>query len=226
MTAITASSHQLEQEREGDLSLELVAVRYTGAKTLFAVTDHLGPQAQWPSRAPLNGGAKPEDNGPWKFALVPDAGLSHLEGRPDLDVLYPDQRERFAEVLLEQDSLPENVFGRGASRDMQDRVFDALGLGTRADAGPFREQLRDIAGIEEPADDDPDESTTQSLAEAYSRSELGDIAKELRADADDFNLRENPGKVDRAEFIAGFDRDDRAAAVDAALDDSEDGGEN
>jgi hypothetical protein len=109
---------------------------------------------------------------------------------------------------------------------MQDRVFGALGLGTRADEGPFREQLREIAGIEEPADDDPDESTTQSLAEAYSRSELGEIAKELRDDADDFNLRENPGKVDRAEYIAGFDRDDRAAAVDAALEDSDNGGDN
>jgi hypothetical protein len=161
------------------------------------------------------------------FALVPDSGLSHLEGRPDLEVLYPDQRERFAEVLLEQDTLPENVFGRGASRDMQDRVFDALGLGTRADAGPFRDQLRDIAGVDEPAEDDADESTVQSLAESYSRSELGDIATELRADADEFNLRENPGKTDRADFIAGFDRDERSAAVDAALgEDGESGGEN
>lgn len=222
MTAIVSAEDHHEREAAGETTLELVAVRYTGEQTLYDVEAHLVP-AGWPGSAPLDGGPTASADGSWNFALVPDEGLAALEGRPDLEVVYGDQRERFADILLGLSRLPENVFGRGADIELQRRVFDDLGLEPTAKGGPFEEQLRALTGAEasEEADEDPDPSPEEGVAGAlvdeYDRSELGDIAKELRSDPSEFNLRENATKTERAEFIAGFDRDERAAAVEAAL---------
>jgi len=216
MSSVAITKHQLDREADGETTLELVGVRYTGNKTMFPVSSHLEGQG-WPRAAPMSGGATAGDNGPWYFALMPDEGLGYLENRNDLEVVYGDQRERFAELLLEQRRLPNNVFGRGANRNLQDRVFDTLGLKPEMKAGPIRDQLRELAGIEADEDDDPEDDTDKSLVESlvdsYSRSELGEAAKALRKDADDFDLRQNSKKVERAEFIAGFESDDRAAAL-------------
>ncbi len=217
MSSITASSYDIEREEAGETTLELVAVRYTGSQTVWAAEAHLS-SAGWPSAAPLDGGPDAESDGSWKFALVPDEALGHLEGRPDIDVVYADQRERFAGLLLEQNRLPGNVFGRGADIDLQNRVFDALGLDSVAKAGPFEEQLRDIAGADEPAPEpEPEKSTVNKLVDTYDREQLKEVCKELREDASEFNLQTNASKTARAEYIAEFDKGERSAAVDAAL---------
>lgn len=216
MTSITTSQAQLDREEEGEITLELVAVRYVGSRSMFDVVNHLEPEG-WPKSTPLNGGANTGDVGPWYFALMPDDGLGYIENRDDLEIVYGDQREKFAELLLEQRRLPSNVFGRGADRNLQERVFDTLGLEPAAQAGPFVDQLRDIAGIDadeaDYEDDTEDQDLVETLVDTYSRGELGDAAKALRSDAEDFNLKENAGKRDRAEYIAGFDKDERAAAL-------------
>ena len=223
MSSVAITQHQLNREAEGETTLELIGVRYTGNKTMFPVSAHLESQG-WPRASPMSGGATAGDNGPWYFALMPDEGLGYLENRNDLEVVYADQQERFAEILLEARRLPGNVFGRGANRDLQDRVFDALGLKPEMKAGPIREQLQNLAGIDASEDDDPEDETDKSLVEtlvdSYTRSELGDAAKELRADSDEFDLRENSKKVDRAEFIAGFDADERNAALPDTTEDN------
>jgi len=222
MTSVAITQHQINRESEGETTLELVAVRYTGSKTMFPVSAHLEGQG-WPRAAPMSGGATAGDNGPWYFALMPDEGLGYLENRNDLEVVYGDQRERFAGILLEQRRLPNNVFGRGANRNLQDRVFDTLGLKPEMKAGPVRDQLRDLAGVEADDDADPEDETDKSLVETlvdgYARGELGEAAKALRSDADEFDLRENSGKVARAEFIAGFEADERSAALPEQEDD-------
>jgi len=152
MSSVAITQHQLDREAEGETTLELVAVRYTGPNSMFPVSAHLEAQG-WPRAAPMNGGATGGDNGPWYFALMPDEGLGYLENRNDLDVVYGTQREQFAEILLEQRRLPGNVFSRGANRSLQDRVFDTLGLKPQMDAGPIEDQLRDIAGVEATDDD-------------------------------------------------------------------------
>jgi len=213
MSSITLSKSQLESEQEGELTLELVAVRYTGNRSVFDVTSHLAA-ADWPKDTPLNG--RQDGPGPWYFAFTPDHGLGTLENRNDLDVVYGDQQERFAEILLEQRRLPSNAFGRAADSRIRERVFDALGLEDPVEGGPVKQQLIDLAGVE-PDDGDDDENEDQSLVETlvdtYSRNELGDAAKALRGDADEFDLRDNAGKRDRAEFIAGFGKDERAAVL-------------
>jgi len=74
-----------------------------------------------------------------------------------------------------------------------------------------------IAGVDA-AEDEPEDDVglAKEFVDEYSRSELGDICKELREDADEFNLQENQSKSSRAEFIAAADEDDRADAIAAA----------
>lgn len=227
MTSVTTAQSHIEQEQAGETALELIAVRYTGPRTLYDVEQHLA-QAGWPGSAPLDGGPTPDADGAWQFALMPDDGLPTLEGRQDLDVVYADQRERFASVLLGQSTLPENVFGRQANIDIQRRVTDALDLEPPGESGQsWSEQLQAIVASDDDAadvepDDSEDTSVVSEFIDAYTRNELGDICKALRADADEFNLTENAGKTPRAEFIASFDRQDRAAAVDDAIGDGGD----
>ena len=221
MSSITLSQNQLEQEQEGDLKLELVALRYTGSRSSFDVTSHLQP-AGWPKNTPLNGGAG-SDPGPWYFAFTPDHGLATLENRDDLEVVYSDQRERFAELLLEQRRLPTNVFGPGADNRLRERVYDALGIVDPVEGGPVKQQLRDLAGVEATDDgNDTDLTLVERLCDTYDRDELGAAAKELREDAEEFDLRDNAGKRDRAEYLAGFDDDER----NAALPDDGEGGDD
>lgn len=225
MTSIVASADDLDAEAAGETSLELVAVRYTGPRTLYDVEAHLVP-AGWPGSVAIDGGPTPAANGSWNLVLMPDSGLAALEGRPDLEVVYADQQAEFAQILLEETDLPENVFGRNADQELQQRVFDLLGLEPTAQGGPFEDQLRSLVGSDaepepEPEDEGPEDSLVAELANAYDRNTLGDIAKRLREDPSEFNLRENAKKTERAEYIATFDRQERAAAVDAVTGGSE-----
>lgn len=215
MASIVADQTHLDQAELGETTLELVAIRYTGNNSSLAVSNHLNNEGSWPSVSTLQGAA--DGPGPWKYALVPDDGLGHLENRPDVEVLYGTDRERFAEALLNERRLPQNAFGTKANSDLRERVFDMLGLKPEVKGGPIRDQLREIAGVDEDEDDGEDNTgLAQRLVDEYSRDELGDIAKELREDADEFDLRDNQTKTARAEFIASASEDDRQAAIDAA----------
>jgi hypothetical protein len=220
MTSIVADQNHIEDEQLGETTLELVAIRYTGPNTSLAVTNHLNNEGSWPSMATLQG--CDDGPGPWYYALVPDEGLAHLENRPDVDVLYATDRERFAKALLDERRLPENALGTRANPDLRERVFDALGLVPEREGGLLREQLREIAGVDAAEDDGEDDTgLEQQLLDEYDRGELGDICKELRADADEFNLQENQSKTARAEFVAAADKDQRAAAISAATADED-----
>ena len=205
---VVALQQHVDQERDGETALELVAVKYDGDSSSLAVGNALNAQGQWPGTTLLNQGV-------WYLALVPDEGVGYLEARDDLTVRY--DAESIAAAMLEKNYLPPNVFARGADRDLQDRVFDALGLVPAAEGGPIEDQLREVAGLDEDdveADDGQDR--VSGYVDGYSRSELGEAAKSLRADAEEFNLRENQSKHARAEFIASFDEDEAASALQAA----------
>lgn len=208
---VVALQEHVEQERDGETSLELVAVRYVGDNSALAVGNALNAQGRWPGTTSLNQGVA-------YLALVPDEGLGYLEARDDLEVYY--SPADIAAAMLEKNYLPPNVFGRGANRELQERVFDQLGLEPAAEAGPIEDQLRAIAGLDE-ADETAAEDTDRvaSYVDSYSRAELGDACKELRDDAEEFNLREHQGKHARAEFVASFDEEAAAAALQAATAD-------
>lgn len=229
MTSIVSAQADVDREAEGEATLELVAVRYVGKRTLYDVGSHLTPHG-WPGMAPLDGGPTPDAKGNWTFAVVPDEALDAIEGRPDLEIVYAvDQQAEFAQILQET-GLPDNAVGQGSDRDLQTRLFDALGLVSVVDGGPIGDQLHRIAEgkpavpdkpatepVPEPDPEPSDPVSVESELLAYDRNELGDICKELRGDPSEFNLRENAQKTERAAFIAGFDRQEREAAIEAAL---------
>jgi len=196
--SVIALQQNIEDEQSGEINnLELIALKYTGSKSSIAPRGALNTQGKWPGTAPLN-------HGNWYFALNPDEGLAYLEHREDLDLVYADHRKRFAEALLSQNRLPDNVFGRGADRDLQDRVFDALDLEEPMQAGPVEEQLRRIAGIDENEADDADtaEGRASTLVEEYTRDQLKSAVEEVREGADEFSLR-GAGVTEMAEYLAG-----------------------
>lgn len=212
--SVIALEHHLEKERNGEYPLELVAVQYDGPKSSLSVGNALTAQGGWPGTGILN-------NGVWYFALVPDDGrLAYLENRNDLNIVYPDDQERFAELLLDKPRLPSNVFDRGADRDLQERFFDALGLKPTVEGGPLREQLEAMApdGAVDADEDMTDQSRVKELAE-QPRDALKEAVKEVREDADEFSLR-GAGKTDMAEFLADQDAGEVNDALDGA--DSED----
>ena len=212
---VIALKQNLEQEAAGEIrGLELIALRYTGQHSSVATRGALASQGRWPGTAPLNAGI-------WYFALVPDEGLAYLENRDDLDIVYADDRERFAEALLSKDRLPDNVFGRGADPELRDRVYEALGLEDPVDGGRIPNQLRDIAGVdEEDADEDGDDSRAATLVSEYGRGELKAAVKEVREDTDEFGLR-GAEVTEMAEFLAEQANNEVHAALEAASADEE-----
>jgi hypothetical protein len=212
---VIALKQNLEQEAAGEIrGLELIALRYTGQHSSVATRGALASQGRWPGTAPLNAGI-------WYFALVPDEGLAYLENRDDLDIVYADDRERFAEALLSKDRLPDNVFGRGADPELRDRVYEALGLEDPVDGGRIPNQLRDIVGVdEEDADEGGDDGRAATLVSEYGRDELKAVVKEVREDTDEFGLR-GAEVTEMAEFLAKQDNNEVHAALEGASTDEE-----
>ncbi|GGO03528.1 hypothetical protein [Haloarcula pellucida] len=207
---VIALQENLEREQSGEIrNLELIALRYTGEYSSIATRGTLASQGKWPGTAPLN-------NGVWYFALVPDEGLPYLENRDDLDVVYADDRERFAETLLSKNRLPDNVFGRGADPGLRDRVYDALGLEDPVDGGRIPTQLAEIADVDEDDADatDEDDDRVATLAQEYGRSQLKEAVKSVREDADEFSLR-GAGVTEMAEWLAEQDNGDVHDALEA-----------
>jgi len=128
----------VEQEQEGEVTLQLIGYRYVGERSSIGPGGALQTRGQLPRTAPLN-------NGFWYFARVADEGCTYLESRQDLEVVYAQDAERFAELLLEKNRLPEDIFGRGADRDLQEEVYELLGLD---DGRPVEPQLYELAGVE------------------------------------------------------------------------------
>jgi len=216
---VIALQDNLDQEQAGEIrGLELVALRYVGDHDSIATRGALAAQGKWPGTAPLN-------NGIWYFALVPDEGLPYLENRDDLDLVYADDRERFAEALLSKNRLPDNVFGRGADPDLRDRVYEALGLEDPVDGGRIPAQLKAIAGVDEDEEtaDVADEANDRAgtLATDNSRDQLKAAVKEVRDGPDDCNLQ-GAGVTDMAEWLAEQDE----AAVHEALEAADEGGDD
>ena len=212
---VVSLQQNIDQEQAGEIrGLELIALKYTGSNSSIATRGTLATQARWPGTAPLNKGI-------WYFGLVPDEGLAYLENRDDFEMVFADDSEAFAKTLLSKHRLPENVFGRNANRDLQTRVFDAIGIENPMQAGPVEEQLHDIAGVDasEVEEDEPDNERVSALVSEYSRKQLKAAVEEVRADADEFSLRGSPGPTELAEFLAEQDESEVNDALQSGGDD-------
>jgi hypothetical protein len=105
-------------------------------------------------------------------------------------------------------------------------VFDALGIEDPMEAGPVEAQLRELAGVDAPAENDAgDDGRAASLVDEYSRGQLKAAVKDLREDTDEFSLQ-GAGVTDMAEFLAEQDEAAVHDALAAADDAGDDGGDN
>lgn len=182
----------LEEAEQGLTELALVAVRYTGDRSIIP-TQTLRAQGKWPGPNGIVADT-------WYVALVPDQGLAHFEGNANIEVAY--DREAIAEALLSKTTLPASVFGRNATKQVQEHVFDHLGLehvGLGEDRySDYREQLRDIVPEDVDEDITEGEPERKTVLLEQTRSELQEQAKELGYDDD---LR-GASKTDLATYIA------------------------
>lgn len=223
--------HYLEENREleekGKVELTLVGLRYVGDKSSKSVSQYQR-QASWPGNSPLQGGPINDkggrDPGPIQFGEVPDwtdddvedRTLVALENDPDVEVIY--DPEELARALLERNYLPPDVFDRGYNLESRERVFEKLDLedvGSRNVPG-YREQLREIAGIDDSEDNDSaarDDSRVTEYKQDYTRPELMRTANELGKDG------VNIGKTDLAEWLADQDAADVEETLDEVTED-------
>lgn len=229
MPVITVNSAD-DFEEKGHADFEFLGFKYTGDRSVK--TDH-----DLRRRAGYDGPPKFQQ-GHVYFAILPTnldndhvenshMGAHALESRGDIEVIY--DRERLAEALLERNYLPADVFYEGFDKWKRRKVIKKLGLETGArvfdkdDEEPYRQELREIAGVE--ADDDAAVSKQRSdeYVDRFSRSEASDVVKLLRGDSDELDLR-TAGLTDMAEYLTLFTPATVESAVDAAhgdLDPSE-----
>lgn len=202
-------------EAEERINQVLIAARYTGPQSSVSPQQY-NKAAAWPSFSPLQGGPiKPNgdgrDPGPAQGAIVPDwtdedvedRTVEALEADPNIEVLY--SPGDIATAMLRTNYLDPNIFGQGFDPDARDFVFGALGLedvGVRNEA-EYREQLREIAGLDESDVKDTstvDDSRTGELRQGHPRADLVDACAVLGHDD-----AESLGKIEAAEFLTEHD---------------------
>lgn len=148
------TQYNADLEAAGSDELTLVAVRYTGEKSIYR-DPAMATQGGWPSSAALVGGS--DGPGPWSVSLIPSKRAGWFEGHADLEIAY--DPATIAEAYLRRNSLPGHIFGNQFSPETRERVFEELGIKrARMTAEGYRETLAEIAGIDESEVDEEAES--------------------------------------------------------------------
>ncbi|REA00175.1 hypothetical protein DEQ92_20185, partial [Haloferax sp. Atlit-6N] len=121
--------------------------------------------------------------------------------------------------LLKRNYLPPEVFYEGFDRYKRKKLFEKLDLDDagrvydKDDEAPYRDQLRDIAGIERDEAAEVSQQRSDEYIQRFSRSQASNIVKLLRDDASEINLN-SAGLTDMAEFLTRFE----PAVVETAVD--------
>ena len=217
MTHIHTHPDHHDLEEQGEIELVLIGLRYTGGRTIEN-TPQIQKRGGWQGPVRWNPGQV-------RFGFVPDwAGedieqgrnVSNIEQMGKFDVIY--DPSEIAEILLRKNYLPPNVFGQAHDRRVRTRFFEEMGMEPagivydRSDEGPYRDQLREIAGIE--VDDteqaeDAARSFSQEIKDDYPRSKVKSAAEILGYEGDVSNAK----KTDLSSFIATFSKEIAIAAL-------------
>lgn len=194
-------------EAAGEEELVLTVLTYNGTRSIWRPPENQG----WPGLGVMQKGAP-------MVVLLPDTRLGFWESHADVDVEY--SPEAVASALVTENTLDDQVFGSGYDPDLRDRVFEHLGLDPAYDADGYREQLIDIAGVDE------SDATDEMDPEAARREELmGSTRNTLLAVAGTDEIDHGLGslnsatKSDLAEALTAFDDE----KVDALIEDAERG---
>lgn len=216
-----------EFEEKGHAEVEFVGFRYIGDQS--TKTDHDLRQ-----RVGYSGPPKFQQ-GKVYLALLPtwldddhvensNIGVHAIESRNDFEVIY--DAERLAEALLERNYLPPDVFYEGFDRWKRQKVLEKLDFETRSrifdkdDEEPYRDELREIAGIERDDEAGVSKQRADEYTDRFSRSDASEVVKALRQDSDEIDLR-TAGLTDMSEYLTQFDPDVVETAADVALGDGE-----
>jgi len=161
-------------------------------------TSQFGNAVRFPQpRTTLNQGSK-------HVVLMPDSGLGGLYSDSRLEVYHAP--EEIAKCFLASNYLAPAVFGRQADIDIRQEVFEYMGLndvGVSDDEMAYREQLREIAGIDEPEVVEETANTrVEQLTTANKYGELQTMAKDLGIE----DARQD--KTTLAEYVAEHEDED------------------
>ena len=209
---ITTDERYRDYEERGTGEFQFVMVTYTGDRSSRVNRDLR-------ERAGFAGSVYLQRDQP-VFAILPDwwdseaidhnrLTVSALEGMGDFEVTY--DPEEMARVLLEKNYLPPNAFRAGYDDWVRDKLFEALGLEERGrvddndDEEKYREQIRDVAGVESKAEEYVEKTRVEEYDERFTRDQLSALVKSLREDTDEFDLR-GAGRTDMLEYLATFDK--------------------
>lgn len=213
---ILSSADHAEREADtpsqGDdaFNRELVAVKYAGSQSAYR-NQAVRNQGGWPGRTNFQ-------RDQWYVALVPEQNLGWWESHADFDIAYGG--ETIAQSFLDDNYLPTEVFGPNENLRLRDRVFEHLGLEASMDEEGYREQLRDIAGVDEDADDGSggeSDSRKADIQDSYERSEYKRAIETMEDEDDEDYLNLNVSNDEMVEFLANGDHGRDDGQVDALL---------
>lgn len=217
MTHIHTHPDHHDMEEAGEVELVLVALKYTGGRTIEN-TPQLQQRGGWQGPVRFNPGQT-------RIGFVPDwaddsieqgRNVSNIEGMGKFEVIY--DPAKIAEILLRKNYLPPNVFGQAHDRRVRTRFFEEMGMTPegivydRADEEPYRQQLREIAGIEvddQKQAEDAAKSFGTEIQNDYPRSDVEVAAEILNYEGDVSTAH----KSDLAAHVATFSREIAVAAL-------------
>lgn len=190
--AILANPDHFEMDHDGEIEQELVAVKYVGTDRRYS-NRSAATQGLWPDYTSFSRDV-------WYVAFVPESvpegvsasGMAWFERNADFEVVY--DPERIAGILLDRNYVSLEPAGPIGERDtlpgFWDRLHEALGIEDPAEAGArYEEQLRELAGRDDPDDDVETVATAKDLVDSFTRAELKEGVKAVRVDASEFSLR-------------------------------------
>lgn len=151
---VRTNARQEEQAKEQGEELVLVALTYTGERSLFS-SQGMRNQGNYPSLDGFQGPGPGDEVGETKLVVLPSSSLGWWESHGAFDVAYDSQT--IARALLEANYFPESLVGPGYDPDERERLCDVLGIQPQSTEDEWREALlgvADYAPDEEPEEDD------------------------------------------------------------------------
>lgn len=228
MSVRTNSNHKRAEE-DGEAELVLVAVTYTGTRSMFGAAN-LRTEGGYPSLDQFRGPGPDEEAGETKLVYLPSDRLGWWENHADFEVAY--DGASMAKALLTQNYIPEQIVGPGFDTEVRDDLTEKLGLEPFTGEDDLRGQLRDIAGVTAEEDeeaqanvvDEPnqrvdalmetDRSVLIKVANSY--DDIDDLLDELEKGS-----VSHLGQTELAEYLAEKDDDE----VDRRVSTAEQGGD-
>jgi hypothetical protein len=225
---IITTGNAKEFEEKGHADLEFVGFKYTGDRSVTTNNDIR-------ERAGYNGPGMFQQ-GQTYLAILPtnldndhvensNMGVHALEARGDFEVIY--DAERLAEALLSRNYLPTDVFYEGFDRWKRAKVLEKLPVDDAGrvfdqdDETPYREQLRDIAGVDVDDEVNVSKQREDEYVDRFSRSDASAVVKVLRDEIDkDLDLR-TAGLTDMAHFMTHFTPESVEFVADVTLSDGD-----